>query len=245
MPEPAFDDRRAVPVRMRVVHGGAEVADEGTLRLEDDAVLLTAGRRRVRAAFDRLAGLTWDSPHLTLHTLRGDVIELQGATELGGVAEAITRRICTMPEMTRALRAFGLSTASEGVPADELFFAALLSARRDAEAASSAEARLVAFDAATLRASIEAAIARAAAVREPVSPPHRRALEAVLAEAAEPLFVALDRLAATEVAARAGDGAGRFVAWRAWVEAARHVFQGADRASAAAARELFLAGGSR
>jgi hypothetical protein len=230
-------------VHIRIVHRGATLEDSGTLHLEGGTVRVAASRRHVRAALDRLAGMTWSAPHLVLHTLGGDTIDAEGTMELAAIADAITSRVCAVPEMTRALRSFGAARHDAAFDADELFVATLLAARRTAELAATLEARLAAFEPRAMRGEIEDAIARAAAVRHPESPPHRRAMEAVLLDAAEPLFLALERLSDAEGAVRASAPAARFVAWRQWVLAARGVFEGADRACASASRELAAAAG--
>lgn len=239
-----MNETLSAAVRVRIVHHGATLEDSGTLHLEGEAVRVVAGRRQVRAPLVRLAGVTWSAPHLVLHTLAGDTIDAEGTTELAAIADAITSRVCVVPEMTRALRSFGVARHAVPFDADELFVATLLAARRAAELAATLEARLAAFDASAMRQEVEGAIARAAAVRHPVSPPHRRAMEAVLSDAAEPLVLALERLADAEAAVSASTPAARFVAWRAWVVAARGVFEGADRACAAASRERAAAAGA-
>jgi hypothetical protein len=218
-----------VSVRVRVTHRGTEIAGDGVLRVDEDAVRILASRRQVRAAYERLTGITYAPPRLTLHVSTGDVIEAEGDEPLDQVAAAIDARVCTIPELTRALRGLGGAAAAAGA-AHDILFAPLLDARRAAEGCWAPNERMMAFDAPALRRAVERAIGLVASSRHPSSAPHRRALEAILLEEADPLFETLGRLETAAAGVRASDESRRFAAWREWVAAARRAFEAADRA---------------
>lgn len=139
-----------------------------------------------------------------------------------------------LPEVTRALRAFGARRGRPGSDHDR-FFAPLLDPLRRArdhvargtdrpwDAARCVDAGAVAAD---VRAALDALAAEHGGPRAP----DRRALAAELDELAEPLFDALGALGgAADALAAAGD-AGRPAAWRAWALALARAFAAADAA---------------
>jgi hypothetical protein len=230
MPDPI-----AIQVQVRVTHRGGEVSGEGTIRVDDDAVRVTTGARQMRARYERLTGLSWLPPRLTIHVATGDVIEAEGALER--VAAEIDARACSIPELTRALR--GLGGAAEAArAAHDILFAPLLDARRAAEAARTPNERLSAFDAAGLQRAVERSIALIASSRHGDSPPHRRALEAMLLEEAEALLERLGQIGEAADRVRTSAASDRFAAWREWVAAVRGAFAAADRAWSPTTRVL-------
>jgi hypothetical protein len=137
-----------------------------------------------------------------------------------------------LPEVTRALRAFGARRGRPGSDHDR-FFAPLLGPLRRArdhvvrgterpwDAAAEVNAAAVAGD---VRAALEALAAEHAGPR----PPDRRALSAELDELAEPLFAALVALGESAAALAAAGDAERPAAWRAWGAALARAFAAAD-----------------
>ena len=139
-----------------------------------------------------------------------------------------------LPEVTRALRAFGARRGRPGSDHDR-FYAPLLDALRAArdhvargtdrpwEAAGAVDARAVSGE-------VRAALADLAARHAGPRAPDRRALEAELEELAAPLLAALDALGAAAADLAAADAAGRPAAWRAWSAALGRAFAAADGA---------------
>ena len=137
-----------------------------------------------------------------------------------------------LPEVTRALRAFGTRRGRPGSDHDR-FFAPLLDPLRRArdhvargtgrpwEAAGH-------VDAAAVAAGVRAALDALAAEHGGPRPPDRRALAAELDELAEPLFAALDALGVAAASLAAADDAERPSAWRAWGAALARAFSAAD-----------------
>jgi hypothetical protein len=143
-------------------------------------------------------------------------------------------RTRAIPELTRTLRAFGSSRARRGAPGarttdaveQQRFFAPFLDARRVA-GATTGDAAIAAFSAATLAAALNETLRQFASDRQPEPGPARRALEAELLDASEPLFDALTALRETADAAIAA--ADDLRVWRAWSAQLRATFETADR----------------
>jgi hypothetical protein len=143
-------------------------------------------------------------------------------------------RARALPELTRTLRAFGSSRARRVSPGGRTtdateqrrFFAPFLDARRVAGAASG-EAAIAAFSGAALSDTLTATLKQFAAERRPEPGPARRALEAELVDASEPLYDALTALREMADAAIAATTDLRL--WRAWSTQLRTTFETADR----------------
>ena len=246
-PAPARSDRgtvpRSVPVEIWAIDRGAELGGAGTLSLDEGgvAVALVGSDSGYYFPFLALDGVRvepapggGDRVLLTLFLGRGDVAEVTGPLSLRAMARAAESAACALAEQTLALRALGshrAGSARPGGPASsdhDRFFAPFLAARRAAEVAGCAVDRVDAFDAGALRRSLDATLAAFAAERFPDSPPDRRALEAELGEAAEPLEAAIDRLGAAAAAVRASADDARFARWRDWAAVVRDLFAAAD-----------------
>ena len=104
------------------------------------------------------------------------------------------------------------------------FFGPLLRSRAMSEKARDAGARMRAFDARALEASLLETVAALAELRHAKSAPHRRAMEAQLLEFADPLLSALHALGSD--AERVDDA---IAVWCAWSATVRTVFVEADR----------------
>lgn len=203
---------------------------QGTLVLDDrSASLLTASEDAYTiAAYTTLTDATWADGTLTLYR-NNERLAITGSRELNRAWGMVVERACTLPEMTRGLRSLGTSRGGS-TQLQSRFFGPLLVARRRLQEPEALEWRVSQFDAAALSARLSATIAELALERYPQSPPDRRAFEAELEEALEPLTRSLEVLAgATQRIAAVGDGL-RFVAWRAWTRQLRRVFLEADRA---------------
>lgn len=133
-----------------------------------------------------------------------------------------------VPELTRGLRAFAAPSALGGL--HDRYFAPLLDARRAATRATRWLARLAAFDAERLEATMRVTLQTFAAERFPGAAPERRALAAKLDDACGDVFDALTALGAAQAAVRdAPDDEARAERWTAWVHALERVFAAADR----------------
>jgi hypothetical protein len=148
--------------------------------------------------------------------------------------DALFDRARSLPELTRTLRAFGSSRGRRVGPGgratdaveQQRFFAPLLDARRSAGAAAG-DVALAAFSGEALANALTETIRQFAAERQTEPGPARRALEAELIDASEPLFEALLRLRDTADAALAAKHDLRL--WRAWSAQLRTTFETADR----------------
>ncbi|HYC49511.1 MAG TPA: hypothetical protein VEB19_00255 [Gemmatimonadaceae bacterium] len=132
-----------------------------------------------------------------------------------------------LPELTRTLRALG--SARRGGTSQELFFTPLLEARKRAEGARTAEAKIRAFDASDLRRALEKAVERIIADWPDDRPSIRRALRAELSHRVQSYNDALSSLSARAAEASHASDETRLAAWRAWTTQLTLVFDVADR----------------
>ncbi|HEY4306441.1 MAG TPA: hypothetical protein VGM82_18345 [Gemmatimonadaceae bacterium] len=150
----------------------------------------------------------------------------------GELREQLMSRTRALPELTRTLRAFGSSRARRTAPGgrttdateQQRFFAPFLDARR---AADTADGAITAFNGSKLTTALNDTLKQFAADRQPEPGPARRALEAELVDASEPLFDALTALReSADVAVAAADD---LRLWRVWSVQLRVTFETADR----------------
>lgn len=221
------------PVRAHV-RGNARrhvVGGMASLAVQADGVILVpldgemhAGTP-VRIGFDELDGVEWSDETLTLHMHDGGSIMATGDPRLRATAELVIARGRTVPELTRALRTLGGRRGGQG---QDAFFRPLLDARRIA--AAGGQAALDAFDARAIRIAVESQLAQLAEGREPARPAARRALDARLCDAADPLFAALAPLESSAARARDAAPPQTLRAWREWAHVVVRVFERADAA---------------
>jgi hypothetical protein len=133
-----------------------------------------------------------------------------------------------LPELTRALRAIGSSRRSAGA-LQSMFFRPLLDARRRAEEARTAAARISAFDAVALREALAQCVDRILADWPDARESARRAIRAELIDRVRVYGDALDRLAERARAAVEAHDTERLGAWREWTMQLQVTFQCADR----------------
>jgi hypothetical protein len=209
--------------------GDRRLEGHGTLLLYvEEGFLDDASGEQLVLAYGTLTDATWERETLTFHRA-SDQLSLRGPRELSRAWGLVVEQACMLPEVARGLRMLG--TARGGSSAMQArFFGPLLSARRRLQDPDAMERRVAQFDAAGLSRRLSAAVVEFATERHPADAPRRRALEAHLEEALEPLQHQLAALAeATEAIRGAGSGS-RFVAWRVWTRLLRRVFLEADRA---------------
>lgn len=227
-------ERTPSPHRMNAARIGRTDLGAATVVFEDDAFVVIVGAaddHPVRVPFTSIDALRDDTSGLEVRLRDGTLIQLAG-DDAASFRGELMLRCCTVPELTRTLRAFGSRRGSRGMritgaAEQQRFFAPLLSARRAADGATTPLAAVDAFDATRLAAEIDATLAAFAAARFGANAPARRALHAELVDAGEPLRAALLDLAQRADAARARSDDLR--AWRAWSDQLRGVFELADR----------------
>ena len=139
-----------------------------------------------------------------------------------------------IPEVTRALRAFGARRGLPGSDHDRFYAPLLGPLRRARDHVARATGRpweaAALVDAAAVDADVRAMLAELAAAHAGPRAPDRRALEAELEELAEPLFAALGALGTAAAALAAAEPWERPGAWRDWVAALLAAFRAADAA---------------
>lgn len=224
-------------VRARGRWRGNVVDGDARLRLDPDVLQLVPSQSTlIRIEFDALSGSEWRLGTLSLFANGDrplasdpdDTIELTDDALLGDVWTMLGEYACALPELTRAMRSLGSRRGGSRV-LQERFFAPLLQARRRLEIDARLEWRLAAFEAPVLRAHMEALLLSFAAEMHPRSAPDRRALEAELQERSARLLPRFEQL--DEAASEVHDSPDRtrYAAWRRWANAARNVFDEADR----------------
>lgn len=226
-------DRVRTPVSLTTLRIGRTDLGAATALLDDDALTLVVHVEMDEKPF-RVRLATIDSIHAagqeTELVLRDGTRVVIAAVD-SALRDDLLLRCRALPELTRTLRSFGSSRARRArreTDASEQarFFGPLLDARRSAAALDSVAA-IGAFDGAALSAAMRATLAQFAADRHVEPGPARRALEAELEDAAEPLTDAL-RLVA-ESASAAASAADDLRAWRTWSASLRAAFETADR----------------
>ena len=220
-------DTPRIPVRVRGTIRGHVVDADGAVRLVDDVVAIHVEEREHSTRVERVDGVVWETPVLTLHVAR-ETVELSGHAALQSLGTQIVTSALVLPELTRTMHGLGSRRGRPGVDHDR-FFAGLLAARRAAEGFVEPESRLAAFDARRLAQAITTLLGELAAERFPESPPDRRALEAELLDHVERVHAALDALGEAAEQVRGSANAVRLARWRDWTRAAQRVFEAADR----------------
>lgn len=224
MPERDVDVR---DVQLRITWDGESVSTRGRIRLSEHELLVEVGTSRIRLACSAIQGAELRLGTLTVFSDRGTIASSED-TALQHFWMELTRRACTLPELTVGLRALG-SRRGGDPDLQGRFFAPLISARRRLEEQESIEWRLAAFDAEDLRGRTTEVLRALVAERASLRPSARRSLEAQVLDEADGLFGALAALGDAADAVRSGDDANRFVDWRLWAARARDVFVQADR----------------
>lgn len=207
---------------------GRRVDGEATVELLADT-LHVAWRDAApwHLSLEGVDGVTFTATDLTLYLAGGDVLSLRGDDRVRTLALQLEGHACTMPELTRGLRAFGSLRGAPGA-AHDAWFGPLLAARRAVEGVSDPSRQLGVMDASSLARAMEESLAAIAAVQAPQDPARRRAVEAALEEEAEPFFLALHRLAFAADDLRGSAPDTRIAAWRRWIAALREVYAAAD-----------------
>ena len=220
-------DTVRIPVRVQGTVRGADIDADGSVRLVGNVVSIAIGDRDHALRIDRMDGVVWDAPRLTIHIAR-DAIALSGHAGLQPLGSQIVTSALALPELTRTMQSLGSRRGRPGADHDR-FFGGLLAARRAAEGFVEVESRLVAFDPHRLTQALTTVLAELAAERYPGSPPDRRALEAELLEYAERLFETLSSLGEAATRVRESGTDVRLLRWREWTWAVQRVFEEADR----------------
>lgn len=216
---------------------GAALAGDHVLELTaDDVAILAPDGSRVALPLGTLDGVAWVDGVLALAFTQG-TIALRGEPRLAAAARDVVARACEPGELTLALRALG-SHRRGAAEMQRVYFEPLLAARKKLARATEPRGQLAALDARALTASYEDFAHRVAERSGGLAPADRRALEAQLDEAIDPLLAALRALEESASALRTAASERNVAAWRDWSRAAAAVFAAADRCWPAVARLL-------
>jgi hypothetical protein len=205
-----------------------------TIAFDEESLTIMASaadERSARVRFEHIDSVHVGGNALTMELHDGRRVQLHG-DRLMELRTAVLESCRMVPEVTRALRAFGSRRGQRGARptgAEEQhrFFSPLLVARRAASVAMTPVEVISAFDADALAKAFNAAIDRFAEDRFRDSPPARRALSAELTDLSEPLLEAIDALRKT--ARHASVDLENLRHWRQWASSVRTTFETADR----------------
>ncbi|MCC6242378.1 MAG: hypothetical protein IT353_06030 [Gemmatimonadaceae bacterium] len=207
---------------------GREINADAQLALDEHSLAILWDRAAPwRLALDGIDGLHAGDGHLTLYLASGDVLDVSGDDALRLLGAQLQSRACAVPELTRGLRTLGSRRAVIG-NAHDAWFAPLMSARRAIDGVSDPLRQVTLVDAANLSRAMTTVISQLAAIEAPTDVAAQRAIEAILEEAAEPMFEAMTSLALAADILRASELDTRFADWRRWIDALRAVFVAAD-----------------
>jgi hypothetical protein len=209
---------------------GREIDRVARVFLDGDALVLAwQDATPWRLLLEGIDGMASGPSSLTVYLASNDVLELSNDTQLRPLAAQLLDRACAMPEVMRGLKSPGRSQGkAEG--AHDRWFAPLLAVRRLVEGVSDPVRQVQLLDAGTLTLELERAIGEIAAIAAPGGAAEQRAVEAVLEEAAAPLFLAVAMMGIAGDAVRGGALDTRMADWRQWVHTVRGVFAAADDA---------------
>ena len=213
-------------VNLRVGERDTPVAWE--LSLLPDAMLFRREKDSALIKDTDLSGISAAGANVTLHSVAGSTVHIDGDARLATVASEIIARICSVGEVTRPLRGLGARRAHPGAEHNS-FFEPLLAARRAAETQRDVQGRLEAFDADRLRGELDSAVRKMAVTRFPQSLPDQRALYETLNASVEPLYRELETLEAGSAIVRDAPAAQLFLRWREWISELSELFAIADR----------------
>jgi hypothetical protein len=227
-------DRSREIVELLAVHLADADLGRGTAMIDADALTLVrseAEDRALRIPLSTIDQVGVEQEELSLALRDGTRMRLStvNATRL---ADHLLAHCCTLPELTRTLRAFGSRRGQRtsrlaGAAEQQRFFAPLVDARRQAVRAGSPFDAIELFDARAIESAVGTTLERFAAERYGENGPARRALGAELTDLTEPLHHALQALG--EAAAHARAVPGDLRVWREWCGALKTTFEAADR----------------
>jgi hypothetical protein len=228
-------DRTHGPVEITSLRVGRTDLGVASAVIDDEALILTVrvegNERGLRLRFANVDTVHAVGNEVDLVVRDGTHVTITAPED---VRREIAGRCRSVPELTRTLRAFGSSRGRRVAPGgrttdaseQQRFFAPFLDARRAAGGAAGTGA-IEAFGRAALSEALAATLRQFATDRQPEPGPARRALEAELVDASEPLFDALAALRESAEAALASPEDLRL--WRVWSAQLRMTFETADR----------------
>jgi hypothetical protein len=230
-----MSDRAHGPVQITSLRVGRTDLGGASAVIDDESLILTVrvegNERGLRLRFANVDTVHAGGEEIDLVIRDGTHVTITAAED---VRAEIAGRCRSVPELTRTLRAFGSTRGRRVAPGgrttdageQQRFFAPFLDARRAAGGAVGNGA-IEAFARASLADALTATLRQFATDRQPEPGPARRALEAELVDASEPLFDALAALRESAEAALASVDDLRL--WRAWSAQLRTTFETADR----------------
>lgn len=229
-------ERALGPVEVRALRIGRTDVGAATAVIDDEALTLVVRaepeEKRLRLRFVNIDSVHRAGDELELVLRDGTRVSIVAVTG-SSFSDDLLDRCRSVPELTRTLRAFGSRRGRRNVretdaSEQQRFFAPLLDARRAAaQATPGGAASIAAFGGSALLLALEQTLQQFAADLHAEPGPARRALEAELVDASEPLVDALRAL--RDAGAVATESVNDLRLWRVWSYQLRATFEAADR----------------
>jgi hypothetical protein len=234
-----MSDHVREPTTITAMHVGRADLGAGSAFVEDDALIVvvtlkgSSNERPIRVPIALIDGVALRrGTHELILGLRDGTQIMLASPSASSLRDDLLGRCRSLPELTRALRTFGSRRGHRAMRAtagadQQRFFAPLLQARRMARTAATPVETIVAFDSDVLTSAYASTLQTFASERVAVAGASRRALEAELVDAAEPLMESFTALGSAATTARTALDDLRL--WRAWSGELRSTFETADR----------------
>lgn len=203
-----------------------------TCTIEDEALqILWTGAAPWRLGFEGIEGYHLDEQRFTLYLRDHDLLTFTADATVRPWARACIDQMHRIPELTRALRAFGgVSLPAALRPMHDRWFAPLLAARAAVHGVSDPTRQSQLFEGQQLIAAYRRACAEVAALQAPGDAATQRAYEAAIEEEAAPLFRACERLRLVAGVMQRGPSDSSIADWREWIGSVRRVCEEVDEA---------------
>ena len=201
-----------------------------TCTIEDDAVQIRwTGAAPWRLSFDGIEGYHLDEQRFTLYLRDHDLLTFTADATVRPWARACIDQMHRIPELTRALRAFGgVGLPAALRPMHDCWFAPLLAARAAVHGVSDPARQSQLFEGQQLIAAYRRACAELAALQAPDDAATQRAYEAACEEEATALFRACDELRLVAGMLQRGPSDTHVADWRQWIASVRRVCEEVD-----------------
>lgn len=208
---------------------GTALVDEDVLRM-----LLTEssdGEMALPIRYDTIVGVGMSDGSVVISCRDGRSLVVT-LPEAASFRQAVLAACRALPEVTRALRALGSRRGVAGTrrnPTDRegRYFAPFIRARRASMDARDAASVIRAFEPRELARAVAHTILMFASDLAAGHPARKRAMEAELDDAVQPLSDALDRL--RDLATLASSDVDDLGRWRGWAMGVQQVFDAADK----------------
>lgn len=224
-------DAFGTPIRVRLRGASSDPSVEcgAVVELKDEGLHFTidgATETVYDVALASVTGVSLRDGALTIYLRDHVALVLSDADELLDLRHRIEAVICTFPAATLSLRHYGSEHSAPGSDHD-MWFEALMAARRVAEGSRTMENHRRVFDTARLARHAQTTREAWAQARGRTAA-DRRAVLAELEELCAPFDASLNALEVVTLRLRNAPDSRQFDTWRRWSAVVREVFKAAD-----------------